>query len=247
MGRILRTPNELLRATSVTEAGDLTEYHQKLVKALEDGVACAEEAREKEQRRQAKYYNKRTRQRREFKVGDRVWMFRPPRGAKASKLVHNWIGPLRVMEPAGFDNFLLRREDQYGVGELIIAHLADEDEFGRTSNAEATGEAMGAATAHVNAVAAGEPSKRTNRTVSSADKREQHGELMVELRRRKRRNAAGQYVLEVELQPISERREKRTAEQSNADGGRVWVSMREYEMLFQADRVVEDSECGEGV
>eukprot|EP00644_Phytophthora_capsici_P018563 jgi/Phyca11/49690/gw1.73.163.1 len=114
MGRKLRTPNELLRATRVTEAGDLTEYHQKLVKALEDGVACANEAREREQQRQAKYYNKRTRQRREFKVGDRVWMFRPPRGAKASKLVHNWIGPLRVMEPAGFDNFLLRREDQYG-------------------------------------------------------------------------------------------------------------------------------------
>eukprot|EP00644_Phytophthora_capsici_P014960 jgi/Phyca11/131659/e_gw1.109.20.1 len=236
MGRKLRTPNELLRSTHVTEAGDLTEYHRKLLKALKDGMACAEKAREHEQKRQAKYYNRRTRKRREFVSGDKVWMYRPPRGAKASKLVHNWIGPLRVIEPAGFDNFLLRREDQDGPGELIIAYvsflvayhypveylskvaddivneLEDESEFERTSNAETTREMVGTTTAPVNTATAGGTTKRTVRAVSSTREFEQQCEPMVELRRRRRRNAAGQYVLEVELQPLRTTRNRRTEE-----------------------------------
>eukprot|EP00644_Phytophthora_capsici_P012414 jgi/Phyca11/121828/e_gw1.46.271.1 len=117
MGRKLRTPNELLRRTHVTEAGELTKYHEKLLKTMKESHECAEEARRREQERQAKYYNRKVRSRCEFKPGDRVWVFRPPRGPKASKFVHSWIGPTKIIEPAGYDNFLIRREDLDGRGE----------------------------------------------------------------------------------------------------------------------------------
>ncbi|KAE9052487.1 hypothetical protein PR001_g467 [Phytophthora rubi] len=61
MGRRLRSPNELLQATSSTEAGELNKYHKRLLRAMESSRLCAEAAREKEQRRQAKYYNTKVR------------------------------------------------------------------------------------------------------------------------------------------------------------------------------------------
>eukprot|EP00644_Phytophthora_capsici_P018904 jgi/Phyca11/133187/e_gw1.353.3.1 len=257
MGRKLRTPNALLRATHVTEAGELAEHHQKLLKTLKDGVRCADEARKREQERQARYYNRRTRKRREFVSGDKVWMYRPPRGAKASKFVHNWIGPLRVLEPAGYDNFLLRREDQYGVGELIIAHvsflvayhypaehlakvaedlvdeLEDEGATERTADAETSLETVEATTAHVNTATARRTGKRTERAVSNPNESEQQCSIMVELRRRRRRNAAGQYVLEVELRPLRNKDSKRAAGRAGVDDGRVWVSLRESKNSFR--------------
>ncbi|GMF23303.1 unnamed protein product [Phytophthora fragariaefolia] len=124
MGRRLRAPNELLRTMNVREAGELTTYHRRLLTAMKASHEVAEQARRREQQRQARYYNRKVRRKREFKVGDRVWMFRPPRGPKASKFVHNWIGPLRVVEPAGYDNQLLEREDVEGVHERIIAHCS---------------------------------------------------------------------------------------------------------------------------
>lgn len=54
MGRRLRGPNELLRRMNVSEAGALTTYHQRLLRAMESSRKCAEQAREKEQHRQAK-------------------------------------------------------------------------------------------------------------------------------------------------------------------------------------------------
>eukprot|EP00644_Phytophthora_capsici_P003712 jgi/Phyca11/40958/gw1.82.120.1 len=114
MGRRLRAPNELLRRTEVTEAGELSAYHARLLEALERSRKCAELARTREQERQARYYNRNARARREFHSGDRVWMYNPPRGPKATKFVHQWMGPLRIVEPAGYDNFLLEREDQSG-------------------------------------------------------------------------------------------------------------------------------------
>jgi hypothetical protein len=58
MGRKLKAPGELLRRMAVTEAGDLRNYHENLLKAMERSRACAEWAREREQQRQAKYYNR---------------------------------------------------------------------------------------------------------------------------------------------------------------------------------------------
>eukprot|EP00644_Phytophthora_capsici_P015145 jgi/Phyca11/40959/gw1.75.65.1 len=114
MGRRLRAPNELLRRTEVTEAGELSTYHTRLLEALERSRKCAELAQTREQERQARYYNRNPRARWEFHSGDREWMYNPPRSPKAPKFVHQWMRPLRIVETAGYDNFLLEREDQSG-------------------------------------------------------------------------------------------------------------------------------------
>lgn len=124
MGRKLRAPNELLRRTELTEAGELSAYHQGLLEAMEQSRRCAEIARAREQTRQAKFYNRNVRKKREFQVGDRVWLYNPPRGPRATKFVHQWMGPLRIVESAGYENFLLKREDGSGEGEAIIAHVS---------------------------------------------------------------------------------------------------------------------------
>ncbi|OWY90856.1 hypothetical protein PHMEG_00040822 [Phytophthora megakarya] len=70
MGRRLRALNELLRRSGVSEAGELSTYHERLLAAMERSRTCAEQARRKEQERQAKYYNHRVRNGREFRVDD---------------------------------------------------------------------------------------------------------------------------------------------------------------------------------
>ncbi|ETO62566.1 hypothetical protein F444_19536 [Phytophthora nicotianae P1976] len=65
---------------------------------------------------------------------------------------------------------------------------------------------------------------------------------LVETRRRRWRNKAGQYVLEYELRPA-----KRRSRGGHDDNGARWVSVAEYEEYFQAGRVVEDSTDEEGV
>ncbi|EGZ07995.1 hypothetical protein PHYSODRAFT_526654 [Phytophthora sojae] len=124
MGRRLRSPNELLRSTSVSEAGEMTANHQQLLAAMESSRRCAEIARTHEQERQAKYYNWKVRNMRTVSAGDRVWMFKPPRRPKASKFVHQWLDPMRVVEPVGYDNFLIEREDVTGEPERHIAHVS---------------------------------------------------------------------------------------------------------------------------
>jgi hypothetical protein len=53
-----------------------------------------------------------------------VWLYNPPRGPKATKFVHPWMGPLRVREAIGYENYLLRREDKTGKAEDIVAHAS---------------------------------------------------------------------------------------------------------------------------
>ncbi|GMF55475.1 unnamed protein product [Phytophthora fragariaefolia] len=124
MGRRLRTPNELLRRTELTEVGELSAYHAQLVETMERSLECAERARRQEQERQARYYSRRSKKKREFHAGDLVWIYNPPRGKNATKLVHQWMGPLRIVEPAGYDNFVLTREDKTGKKETLIAHVS---------------------------------------------------------------------------------------------------------------------------
>ncbi|KAE9338657.1 hypothetical protein PR003_g11392 [Phytophthora rubi] len=124
MGRRLRAPNELLRRSVVTEAGELPAYHTDLLKAMERSHKCAEQARRREQERQARYYDRKTRNRRQFQAGDLVWMHNPPRGKNTTKFVHQWMGLLRIVEPAGYDNFVLTREDKTGKAETLIAHVS---------------------------------------------------------------------------------------------------------------------------
>lgn len=270
MGRRLRSPNELLRATSRRETGDLSEYHRNLVQAMKESHACAEQAREREQERQTKYYERKVRRTRTFKPGDHVWMYRPPRGPTASKFVHQWMGPMRIIEPAGYDNFLLEREDG-GDAARVIAHvsflvsyhhpadfleataadieteLERENERSESEHAATTEAVTGATTASVHATAGVRGAKRTREAVIGEESDERGSESVVELRRRRRRNAAGQYVLEYEVRPVRVEGSTTSGGSDSGNDGRRWLSMAEYEWRFQHGGVVEDSNCGEVV
>ncbi|EEY67164.1 uncharacterized protein PITG_04102 [Phytophthora infestans T30-4] len=187
---------------------------------------CAEQVRQKEQARQARYYNRRARMTRVFSTGDRVWMYRPPRGTKATKLVHVWIGPLRIIEPAGYDNYVVRREDQNEEPEEFIAHLEYEEQHADDTPA---GTFARATTAPVRAASAPAGSKRSRTTVAGTDVWGESGGKLVEIRRRRRRNKAGQYVLELELRPVGRECRETTGESTR------WVSIIEYDKYFQDD------------
>ncbi|KAE8984424.1 hypothetical protein PR001_g23181 [Phytophthora rubi] len=206
MGRALRSPNELLRSTGVSVAGELTAYHRQLLVAMKSSRTCAELARTSEQERQAKYYNRK------------------------------WLGPLRVVEPAGYDNILVEREDR--VAADIEEQLLHEDAAERRANGEAAAAVVRAAAAPGTAAASASGTKRRERTVASPAVQWGPGELLVELRRRRRRNKVGHYVLEYELRPArtKEQREQR----GQAPDRSRWVSVMEYDGLFQSGRVVED-------
>ncbi|OWZ03410.1 hypothetical protein PHMEG_00024864 [Phytophthora megakarya] len=267
MGRRLRAPNELLRRTEVAEAGELPVYHENLLRVMKRSHECAELARKREQERQARYYNRRVRNRREFQAGDLVWMHNPPRGKKATKFVHQWMGPLRIVEPAGFDNFVLKREDKAGKVETIIAHVSflisyhypeplldqvalDIDEQIAYEERQSEWNESEAAAPVLTATISLEPAttKRGKKRVRTASDgivgHDVTRGLLVERRRRRRRNRAGQYVLEYELSPCSDpnRWETDDKERWLVDGrARArWISVKEYERLHNGERVVED-------
>ncbi|OWZ06759.1 Gag-pol fusion protein [Phytophthora megakarya] len=265
MGRRLRMPNELLRGTELTEVSGLSAYHKELLATMKSTHECAERARRKEQERQAKYYNRRNvRNKKSFKKGDRVWMYRPPRGAKATKFVHAWIGPMKIVDEVGYENYLIEREDGEN-HEQIIAHVSflityhypatllqrtADDIAAQLEHEAQSDEQAGVAPARTIAGAASTPgattparrsTKRRRAAVASEDAKRQQDTGMVKLRRRRRRNAAGHYVLEYELRPVCDGRS------ADGDGERRWVSVREYDAVFEAGKVVEDLEYGEGV
>lgn len=273
MGRRLRSPNDLLRRTAVTEAGELTTYHKQLLAAMPRAQQCAEQARIREQERQARYYKRNVRNRREFKVGDRVWLYNPPRGQNATKFVHQWMGPLRIAEPVGYDNFRLIREDQTGETEEMIAHVsfltsyyepgsplseiaADVDEQLLYENTECHDET---AAAPVRAAAAIDRrstitggGKRGRAAVDNTTDRYYTSGQLVERKRRRKRNKAGHYVLEYQLFPIGDTRQWPTNDGrhwTTSDGRPTarWVSLADYERYHEAERVVEDPWVGEDV
>ncbi|GMF48305.1 unnamed protein product [Phytophthora fragariaefolia] len=191
-------------------------------------------------------------------------MFRPPRGPTATKFVHPWAGPMRIIDVAGYDNFLIEREDTTGGREQFIAHVsflatyhqpeailaqaaADieaqleyESEPEGEVDDEASRETTGATAAAVHAVTTKRTGKRPYRAGDAEDAWERPSEKLVELRRRRRRNKAGHYVLEYELKPVR-------PTPGAPDGVKRWVSITEYDELFEHDRVVEDSGFEEGV
>lgn len=59
---------------------------------MRKGYEAAESAREREQRRQASYYSRKVKKRREFKPGDRVWVYRPLQDQKQVNLPTNIWG-----------------------------------------------------------------------------------------------------------------------------------------------------------
>ncbi|OWY91067.1 Cyclic AMP-dependent protein kinase, partial [Phytophthora megakarya] len=59
MGRRLRSPNELLRASEVTQVGQFAEYHRKLVDHMASATTSAKAALARDQKRREKFYNRR--------------------------------------------------------------------------------------------------------------------------------------------------------------------------------------------
>jgi len=121
MGRRLRAPNELLRASGVTQIGTWATYHQQLVQNMAKASEIAQQAAARDQDRRARFYNHRVRSNAKFGEGDLVWVLKPPRGKGITKLAHQWMGPTRVLGYAGFDNLrILRLDDQ----EEMVAHCS---------------------------------------------------------------------------------------------------------------------------
>lgn len=222
IGRRLRSPNELLRQDRVEAVDSLPEYHRTLITTMKAACTAADKAMAREQERQARYYNRRARQTRTFRPGDFAWLFRPPTDAGASKFDHRWVGPVKIVEDAGYDNFLVRREDQVDEREEYIVHvsflvsfhfpsallqrhgddlldeLADE-EFGSVGGAEnqQAAEAERATVAAARAPRTGVRRRAADRQRTTARRLDHtwQGQL-VEVRRRRRRNKFGRYILE---------------------------------------------------
>ncbi|GMG16832.1 unnamed protein product [Phytophthora fragariaefolia] len=110
MGRKLRTPAEWLRRSRLTYPnGTLAEYHEVLIRDLKTARDLAAVALQKEQARQAIYYNRRNeRHRVDFHEGQLVWVYRPARGPGITKFGHRWRGPAQIVEAAGYDNFKVK-------------------------------------------------------------------------------------------------------------------------------------------
>ncbi|GMF48355.1 unnamed protein product [Phytophthora fragariaefolia] len=275
MGRRLRAPNELLRRTELTEVGELSVYHAHLVETMARSLEFAERDRRREQEQQPRYYNRRSKKKREFHAGDLVWMYNPPRGKNVTKFVDQWMGPLRIVEPAGYDNVVLTREDKTGKKETQIAHVSflisfhypdawltqvahDIDEQLRYEDQQPARDEtqaaapVRAATTPVNQTTRVRVSKRTRETMDDVAERNATRGCVVERRRRRRRNKACQYVLKYELLSCCDPK-KLTASDRHLwldERGNVrprWASVTEYERLYGDDRVVEDPESEKGV
>ncbi|ETP18954.1 hypothetical protein F441_06902 [Phytophthora nicotianae CJ01A1] len=177
---------------------------------------------------------------------------------------------MRVVEPVGYDNWLVRREDVDGEPEWHIAHvsfliayhkpidllkrvavdleqqLEYESSNEGVSESEAAAKVVRAAEIPTIASAPGRARKRNRQAARGATAWGNTSDILVETRRRKRRNRAGQYVLEHELR--TRRAVKRwRAGNDGDDTERWWVSTRDYDQLLRNDRVVEDSGLEEGV
>ncbi|OWZ02642.1 hypothetical protein PHMEG_00025760, partial [Phytophthora megakarya] len=238
------------------EAGELTEYHQRLVKTVKISHKCAEIARRREQQREARYYVRKVRNKRKFKIGDHMGLFRPPRGPKATKSVHSWIGPLRIVADAGYENYLLQFEDGDGAQEQVIAPIhafwvndidgelqhENEDEVEWCESQATRRKVDRPTTAPVCATADGRTAKRSRSTMGSAEAGQRVRPQLVEVRRRRRRNNAGQYAFEYELRPVY-----RGECEGAANDDQRWVTIAEYDRLFNEGQGLEGLEFGEGV
>ena len=118
-GREARAPRDLLLRERVNDIPNLLEWHQKLRDKLSQTVKIARAAIEREQRRQARAYDRQQRHDHSFRVGELVWAYKPPRGPGITKLRHHWVGPCVIKDDVGYDNFRVERLDE---GTMVIVH-----------------------------------------------------------------------------------------------------------------------------
>lgn len=123
MGRKLRTPAELLRRNNLRRPyRTLDDYHEVLMQDLRTARELAAIALQKEQARQAMYYNQRNvRQHAVFRPGQLVWVYRPARGPGITKFGHRWRGPAQILEAAGYDNYRIRMLES---GHELVTHCS---------------------------------------------------------------------------------------------------------------------------
>ncbi|KAG6612286.1 RNA-dependent DNA polymerase [Phytophthora cinnamomi] len=84
-------------------------------------TAVARAALTKDQLRRERYYNRRVRRSTTFQDGDSVWVFKPPKGKDITKLAYQWVGPANIIRDAGFDNFVVLRDDN---DEHLMVHCS---------------------------------------------------------------------------------------------------------------------------
>ncbi|OWZ18943.1 hypothetical protein PHMEG_0006874 [Phytophthora megakarya] len=158
--------------------------------------------------------------------------------------------------PAGFDNFMLRREGKTGNVETLIAHVSflvsyhhPEPLLGKVAHdineeprfeKQTAGRDESLTSAPVLAAAAGADratgtggAKRAW-TTTECESSDAHARgLLVKRRRRRRRNAAGQYVLEYELYPCGGPQQWKTSDGrmwlGNGRARSRWTSVAEYD------------------
>ncbi|KAE9070491.1 hypothetical protein PF006_g29351 [Phytophthora fragariae] len=122
LGRKLRSPAALLRRSRLVHPHrSLETYHEMLLQDLSTARELAAIALQKEQARQAMYYNRRTSQHLPFRSNQLVWVYRPARGPKITKFGHRWRGPAQVIETTGYDNYLVRMLD---TGKELVTHCS---------------------------------------------------------------------------------------------------------------------------
>ncbi|KAE9180780.1 hypothetical protein PF004_g24739 [Phytophthora fragariae] len=123
MGRKLKTPAELLRRNRLAHPhGTLNAYHEVLLQDLMKARELAARALQKEQARQAMYYNQRkVRRRGAFAPNQLIWVYRLARGKKITKFGHRWRGQGQIMEPAGYDNYKIKMLDS---GQELVTHCS---------------------------------------------------------------------------------------------------------------------------
>jgi hypothetical protein len=123
MGRKLRTPADLLRRSRLAHSRrTLNDYHEVLLEDLKKARELAAVALEKEQARQAIYYNQRKeRGGRDFRTNQLVWVYRPARGPGITKFGHRWRGPAQIIEAAGYDNYLVKMLES---GQELVTHCS---------------------------------------------------------------------------------------------------------------------------
>ncbi|KAF1332497.1 Enzymatic polyprotein, partial [Globisporangium splendens] len=220
-GQQLRSPGDLLRPELVNEVGNLTQWHQSLMRSLHVAQAAAREAIAREQKRQAKFYNRRVRHQFNMRVGMLVWVFKIPRGNKITKFRHTWRGPAKVMQSAGYDNYRVRHLDNdeesiahasmllpYFYSDEILVQMVNDTRLQMVSEDAAAGPPLGTdggRTAHVHMVQAAHGAEHLRPTLHIAN--------------------GGTFFKE-------------------AAGQRIWIDMDDYEKLWRRGRI--EGEFGNG-
>ncbi|OWY91558.1 hypothetical protein PHMEG_00039807, partial [Phytophthora megakarya] len=171
-------------------------------------------------------------------------------------------------------NYLVRREDQNAELREYIAHVSflttyyepadklrkaaddieaqlnHEGQVEREVDVAQAGEVTGATAVATRPVTGAAGKRRRRSAATNEEAWRDESEQLVEVGRRRRRNKAGHYILEFRLRVA---RSERILRSTNHDDGGTddndarWASLTEYNELFDASRVVEDSDGGEGV